>query len=200
MASVNERMSYGGNQDYRLIDEVLLFRQMSDAGGAEGDLHAHFSDRSAFGRFSRNADFPLAGNGQSELYFRDVLGLDDNYSWRQAFKTWLRVQKVTFLGRAGEFHWALVYGRALCVLALAIALLTVLLPVKLVITAFEWYERKRLGKKAELSEHDHRIDRLLEDLQRFVSAEKAEPALRRSEEMLALRAKYMSRDAGKNGG
>lgn len=167
MSSVHERMSYGGSQDHRLIEKVLLFRQMSDAGRAEGDLHVHFSSRNAFGRFSRSADFPLTGNGQSELYFRDVLGLDDDYSWRQAFKTWLRVQKVVFLGKAGEFHWVLVWGRAIGGIALVLVLLAVFLPIKLAITAFEWYERNWLGKKAKFSVLNLHMDQLLADIQAF---------------------------------
>lgn len=80
MASPEARLSYGGTQDYKLIDKVLLFKYMDDAYQVEQKAHAAF----AFHDRVNNTTFgspgsPLFRNGQSELYFEDILGLDVEY-------------------------------------------------------------------------------------------------------------------------
>ncbi|MFQ3246845.1 MAG: hypothetical protein ACI9SP_003499 [Arenicella sp.] len=87
MKSVEQRLGYSGSGDALLIDEVLLFFPLEDAERVEGELHSLLSDKSAFAPFSRHETFPLAGNGQTELYAEDVLKLDANYTEEQGEAT-----------------------------------------------------------------------------------------------------------------
>ncbi len=92
---------------------VFLNRPMADAERAEWCLHEYFSRHSAFGLFSRRPDFPLAGNGQSELYYRDVLELDDMFTWEQGDSTRRNVQKVIRFSKPGELSRLQICGRVL---------------------------------------------------------------------------------------
>ena len=75
--SLYERMSYGGAGDERLIEKILLFSFQVDAWDIEQTLLDHFDKQRAFGKYSNDPSQPLAGNGQSELFRNDVLGLDE---------------------------------------------------------------------------------------------------------------------------
>lgn len=77
-ASLHERMSYGGTGDDLMIDQVLLFSFQTDAWDVEQTLLDNFDKLKAFGKYSNDKAFPLAGRGQSELFRQDVLGLDDS--------------------------------------------------------------------------------------------------------------------------
>lgn len=77
MASLTARMYFSGHGDERLIERELLFAYHPKARELEQVLLEHFDQRRAFGRYSNDPFKPLAGRGQSELFWEDVLGLDD---------------------------------------------------------------------------------------------------------------------------
>lgn len=87
MSSVYERFAYKGNGDEKLIDEVYLFAYDREAFYHEVKLHSHFGRKKAFGEFSNRIDFPLYQNGQSELYYSDILGLDSSYTEERGQQT-----------------------------------------------------------------------------------------------------------------
>ena len=91
MNSILERFSRDGSQDYKYIDKILIFKHMEDAYDIESALHDQFSDKSSFGLTRRREEYPFAGNGQSELYYDDVLGVDPQFSRKEAFKTKFKV-------------------------------------------------------------------------------------------------------------
>ena len=86
MKSAFDRLAYAGNNDDKLIDSVLLFRFFEDASKMEGVLHAYFKNKRAFPS-GMDKRMPLFGNGQSELYIEDILGLDLDYSLEQKLET-----------------------------------------------------------------------------------------------------------------
>lgn len=87
LESVHKRFAYSGDGHEGLIDRVLVFMPLDDAFDVENRLHAHFSDKRAFGRFGDDPVMPLFKNGQSELYIEDLLGVDPDYSKEQANQT-----------------------------------------------------------------------------------------------------------------
>ena len=84
MKSVNDRLAFQGTGDEKYIDEVLYFQFRLGAYGLEQSLHSYFSDKAAFGKYSAYIDMPLPRNGQSELYYDDVLELDGKFTPAQA--------------------------------------------------------------------------------------------------------------------
>lgn len=82
MASVQVRLAYKGEGTERMIDKVLFFAHYKNAWGLEQELHMLLKNKAAFCGW--NEKMPLFQNGQSELYCEDVLGLDCEYSYRQA--------------------------------------------------------------------------------------------------------------------
>lgn len=76
--SVSERFSYANKSDFKNITKVMLFSYQEDAWNIEQDLLDHFKKHLAFGKYSNDPTKPLAGNGQSELFKIDVLGLDED--------------------------------------------------------------------------------------------------------------------------
>lgn len=85
--SVHDRMSYAGSLDWKYIDKVIAFVYLPDAFKVEQKLHAYLNHKVAFGKYSADPEFPLSGNGQSELYVEDVLGLDPEYTLSQKMQT-----------------------------------------------------------------------------------------------------------------
>lgn len=86
MASVEERFSYDGSDAYKLIDKVFLFKYSPYAYQIETEyLHGHLSTQKAYkghglkSLFRDSSKLPLFGDGQTELYQHDVLGLDPDY-------------------------------------------------------------------------------------------------------------------------
>lgn len=77
-ATLVERMSYGNTGDEKLIDHQFFFTFREDAWDVEQTLLEYFDSHRAFGKFSNDPKMPLGGRGQSELFQRDVLGLDDD--------------------------------------------------------------------------------------------------------------------------
>jgi hypothetical protein len=86
-SNINRRFNENDSEDYLLIDKILLFKFLSNAYEIEQELHQILSTKSAFGKYARDKLMPLAGRGQSELYRRDVLSLDKDYSKWSYLKT-----------------------------------------------------------------------------------------------------------------
>lgn len=86
--SVEERLGFQGKGHELLIDEVLYFEHWNDAYEIETELHGLLAHKQAFrGMGAHLEDMPLAGNGQSEVYLEDVLGLDWKFTPEQAKQT-----------------------------------------------------------------------------------------------------------------
>lgn len=75
--SVEERFSYAGLGDEKMIEKVFLFTYAENAYAVEQKLHKYFKKSLAFGKYSKDPNLPLFKRGQSELYRSDILGLDD---------------------------------------------------------------------------------------------------------------------------
>lgn len=106
MSSVHERFTYKGNGDEKLIDEVYLFAYDREAFYHEAKLHSHFRQKKAFGDFSNLIGFPLCQNGQSELYYSDILGLDPSYTEERGQQT-LDAIRVRSASVSLKPHWAM---------------------------------------------------------------------------------------------
>jgi hypothetical protein len=76
--TLKDRFAYGGNGDEKLIDRQFIFTFRQNAWDIEQMLLEHFDKHRIFGKFSNDFAMPLAGRGQSELFKRDILGLDDD--------------------------------------------------------------------------------------------------------------------------
>ncbi len=76
-SSLAERLAYGGTGDEKLIEHEFFFTYRKDAWDVEQSLLEHFDKQRAFGKFSKDPSKPLNGRGQSELFYDDILGLDD---------------------------------------------------------------------------------------------------------------------------
>lgn len=87
LKSVNDRLAFQGTGDEKYIDEVLYFEAHQNALELEDCLHTYFSEKAAFAKFSAYVDMPLPRNGQTELYYDDVLGLDNKFTPAQAEST-----------------------------------------------------------------------------------------------------------------
>ena len=86
MESVETRLAFKGAGDEKHIDKVLIFLPFDDAYDIEEVLHEYFATKSFFRNY-QDFDMPLSGNGQTELYLEDILGLDREYSANQAVET-----------------------------------------------------------------------------------------------------------------
>lgn len=84
MSSVGDRLAFQGTGDEKYIDEVLYFKFHFGALNLEQCLHGHFYEKAAFRKYSADIDMPLPKNGQSELYYDDVLNLDAGFTPEQA--------------------------------------------------------------------------------------------------------------------
>ena len=84
LSSVNDRLAFQGTGDEKFIEEVLYFKAHDNAFEIEDWLHTFFSDKAAFPKYSAHSDMPLPRNGQTELYFDDVLELDSKFTQAQA--------------------------------------------------------------------------------------------------------------------
>lgn len=76
--SLVERLSFGGFGDHKSLDYQLFFTFREDAWDAEQKLLDHFDKQRAFGKYAKDPIKPLCGRGQSELFYGDVLGLDND--------------------------------------------------------------------------------------------------------------------------
>lgn len=84
-ASVEQRLSWGGRDDDRLVDSTIAFVNSENALSIEQTFHAFFRETALFPM--PEADMPLFDNGQSEIYAEDILGLDPAYTPHQAAQT-----------------------------------------------------------------------------------------------------------------
>ncbi len=87
LESVQERLRYGGSNDFQYIDKTLLFVKLHDAFEVEQKLHLYLNAKKAFGQYSAAKEFPLNKNGQTELYIEDVLQLDSDFTGQQSADT-----------------------------------------------------------------------------------------------------------------
>jgi hypothetical protein len=83
MNSVEERLGYQANGDLAYLDRTLFLLDFNNAFEIETAAHEHFAKHLAFGIFSADQDMPLFKNGQSELYVKDILGLDAAFTNEQ---------------------------------------------------------------------------------------------------------------------
>jgi hypothetical protein len=74
------------DDDYQYIDQVYFFKFLKNAGSVESFIHFYLSEQQAFDLVvslhgKRRVDYlPLPGNGQTELYYKDILKLDKSYN------------------------------------------------------------------------------------------------------------------------
>lgn len=106
MRSVNDRLAFQGTGDEKYIDEVLYFNFRLGALGLEQSLHSYFSDKAAFHKYSAYVDLPLSRNGQSELYYEDVLELDNKFTPAQAESTRKAVELAITMRTYASEAWA----------------------------------------------------------------------------------------------
>ena len=92
LGTVQQRFTFGTNIEQIKIDRVLRFVPMQDALEAEQLLHEYFKDQRAFS--GEQINMPLYGNGQSELYFNDVLELDDDFTKEQAYQAKINARRL----------------------------------------------------------------------------------------------------------
>lgn len=86
-SSVEERFSFKTNGNHELLDYIFFIENFSDAYQKEQLLHSYFSNKRAFGKYSSEESFPLYQDGQSELYYEDILEVDGDYTQEQANET-----------------------------------------------------------------------------------------------------------------
>lgn len=118
--TLEERMGYGGSGDEKLIDRQLLFAYHQNAWDVEQLLLEHFDKDRVFGKFSNDPEMPLAGRGQSELFDRDILGLDDELY--KAIDVASSKSNQTSLDESGEGCLLMLIGLALAPFTLGISL------------------------------------------------------------------------------
>lgn len=81
-STAHERLSYQGKGHEKLINAVLGFAFSPNALSIEQTLHGYFDSKRAF--VIPDAQMPFAGNGQSELYAEDILGMDQDFTPEQS--------------------------------------------------------------------------------------------------------------------
>ena len=98
LGSVHERLAYQGKGHEKLIEAVLLTVKYDDALLREQCLHSYFKSKSLLP--VPDQDMPLFGNGQSELYAEDILGLDPTYTdgHRRAVESAIQARRLQRLG------------------------------------------------------------------------------------------------------
>ena len=78
--SIRERFSFDGSEDYKLIDKEFIFTYLPNAYEIEQRLHRLFQhSRGKVLKRYEDPTLPLYKNGQSELYYEDILELDPEY-------------------------------------------------------------------------------------------------------------------------
>jgi hypothetical protein len=112
MDSVELRFSYGGSENYKMIDKVFMYKYSLDAYEYEQLLHSNLrADRAYKGYglatlFSHPSEHPLFRNGQSELYREDVLGLDPEYKRPFSFGNIFKAQRSDIVAkRQLQMNW-----------------------------------------------------------------------------------------------
>lgn len=110
--SVQARLrQFGRPGDEDLVDHILLFEHFEDAFDIESKLHRSLLKKRAFSPFRQRTQMPLFRNGQSELYYDDVLGLDSAFSEEVAQRTRYNVR----LFRANEWCYTETIARGVLV-------------------------------------------------------------------------------------
>lgn len=83
---IEQRFAFDSHHQSEL-EAVFLFAYHQSAYHKEQQLHTYFAQTNAFGAFSSSPFLPMFRNGQSELYPRDILGLDPEYTEEQGRRT-----------------------------------------------------------------------------------------------------------------
>lgn len=170
-SSVVERFSYGDSTNYELIEKVLLFVPLDYGFDVEARLHNHFSTKKSFGMFSAIPNMPLYRDGQSELYFKDILGVDREYSRIKHFFTWLRV---TYHAGKTEYSSGLVTVVVMILmLALTLALMALILPFSRIA---DWLNND--GKnESRAKENDRQLKAYSDDIIKIIEELKAKNSI-----------------------
>jgi len=153
LGSVSDRLAFQRTGDERMIDKVILFTHRPDAYTVESQLHNHFSKQRVFGSYGNAKDRPLAGNGQSELYIEDILGLDKDFSRKKADQAKRNIKRPF----SGDIIGGIVMGGA------AIFLLACITPL---ILLFQWTigRKERLEEIAQKKRDKQEIEDLIDQL------------------------------------
>lgn len=99
------RFEFKNNGDEKLLDVQFLFAYHESAFDLEARLHQHFDKNKAFGKYARYEHLPLYGNGQSELYGVDILGLDPDYTDAQGAGTMAALAKIGIGDTPTKYPW-----------------------------------------------------------------------------------------------
>ncbi len=111
--NIIDRFNHNGSNDYKLIQETLIFKYYDDAYLREQKLHKQYENKKAFYKYSNETYLPLVNNGQSELYYDDILSLDKDFSKKQSFLTKLKVYIAIF--KSNPIKIILFFGLAITV-------------------------------------------------------------------------------------
>lgn len=161
-SSVSERFSYGDSTNHKLIEKVLLFVPLDDGYDTEAQLHRHFSIQKSFGMFSAIPDMPLYRDGQGELYYKDILELDRDYSQLKHFLTWWRVMYQS--GKA-EYGFGLVAAVVMVLtMVFSLVVLALVLPVSWLIDRLEDSGKSAQQNKRQLKAINDDIRQLIDEL------------------------------------
>jgi len=90
--STSDRLNYQNLDTSHSIDEVLFFQNYDNAWDIEQQLHQHFKNYALFSGLDES--MPLFKNGQSELYAKDILGIDTKYSEEQMEGVLINIEKI----------------------------------------------------------------------------------------------------------
>lgn len=173
-SSVHERFSFAGSDNHELIEKELLFVHLDNAYDVEARLHSHFKNAKSFGMFSAKADMPLYRSGQGELYYKDILKLDRNYSRFKHFTTWF---KVTYIEGKQEYKSGLIVVAAmLLIFCFVLALAAVVMPFSWLI---DWLNNdvvkaREQDRKRSVAEYESDIRVLIDDMAERHSQQKSE--------------------------
>ena len=158
--SVEARMSYGGSDDWRYIDKVLMFKYLPDAFKVEQKLHSILYKKKVFEEYSANENFPLSKNGQTELYIDDVLDLDPYFSESQKVETIrkLKDKRLLIAGRTtgqNSFENILIKFSVILIAPLGLVIIIIISILEGVNTkkeVSEFFDRLTGGKRKEAEE------------------------------------------------
>lgn len=160
-SSAEERLAFRETGDDRLIDKTILFIHFEDAYSVEQQIHGYFYDKRVFGKFGNYTYMPLAGNGQSELYAHDILGLDGDYADAQAERTIKAIK--TRHAMQKHSHPMMVYLSAHGIEQLAKILAIPFMPVRWI---EDFLDRRDERRRKSLEEYEVKRKALLEFLRK----------------------------------
>ncbi len=164
MPTLMERLRFAGLGDEKLIDREFLFTFRKDAWDIEQTFLEHFDKHRAFGKFSNDPSMPLAGRGQSELFARDILGLDIDL-YRPSSEDMDAVK--SDLAQANDGCLMALLGLVLVPFTLGLSLLFIAGGVSGVLTYGKGHRQA-----VKQPQHPRKIQKLLDELVRSAPANK----------------------------